>query len=131
MNAKTSIIAAALCGLALSAGCGYYPMNTTNVRIDQVQSSRLDSTLSGAGNLDLTGQVSDYTVAMAGLGNLHAEGLQSKTARVSVSGAGGASVWATDQLDVTILGAGTVRYRGSSQITRRITGVGSVSRLGD
>jgi hypothetical protein len=87
--------------------------------------------MSGAGNVDLTGQVETQEIDMSGLGNYNAPDLESRTASVHVSGAGNAVVWVLDTLDVEISGAGNVEYFGSPEVTRDISGAGKVASRGD
>ena len=51
-----------------------------------------------------------------------------KTAEVQVSGAGNASVWATDELKVQVSGAGDVKYKGSPRIEQKVSGGAASSR---
>lgn len=102
-----------------------------SINIDHVEATTLTSTLSGAGNLKVAGQVTGQTVVLSGLGSYDAGNLGSQLAKVSVNGAGGATVWARDTLDVTISGAGGVNYYGSPQIQKKISGIGGITKLGD
>ena len=61
---------------------------------------------------------------MSGVGNYGAGNLESLTARVTLTGAGGATIWAKDTLDVTITGVGSAGYYGSPKITKTIRGLG-------
>ncbi len=67
---------------------------------------------------------------MGGLGGYRAGDLESVRAKITVSGAGTATVWPRESLTVTITGAGSVNYYGAPQVTKEITGVGSVKSLG-
>lgn len=69
--------------------------------------------MSGAGTIKLAGQVDEQTVELSGLGAYHADNLASQTARVTLSGAGEATVWVNKQLDAEMSGAGTIQYYGS------------------
>jgi hypothetical protein len=65
------------------------------------------------------------------LGSYNAPDLESQEATVRIGGAGGATVWVRDTLDVTISGAGNVDYFGSPAVTQDITGAGSITSRGD
>ena len=71
----------------------------------------------------------EYYVDVAG--DYRAEDLDSREARVSLSGLGSAFVRVRDHLDVTISGAGSVKYVGSPTVEKQVTGVGRVERIGD
>lgn len=102
-----------------------------SIDISHVEATGLTCRLSGAGNLKVAGQVTSQTVTLSGLGSYDAGDLASQSAKVVVSGAGGAAVWVRDNLDVTISGAGGVNYYGSPQIQQKVTGVGGVKSLGN
>ncbi len=101
-----------------------------DVKIDQLQATDLNSKLTGAGSVDIAGQVTSQNLLLSGIGNYRAESLNSQTAMVTVSGAGGSTLWARDNLDVSISGAGSVSYYGSPKIHQNISGAGSIKSLG-
>lgn len=102
-----------------------------SVALDRVQAASVTSTLSGAGGLKLSGQVTNQTVNLSGLGGYEAPDLSSQAARVTISGAGSATVWARDSLDVTISGAGSVNYYGSPRVQQNKSGAGSIKNMGN
>ena len=65
-------------------------------------------------------------LSIAGSCNIDAAALKAKRARVSISGSGGATVNATDALDVRIAGSGDLRYLGAPRLTQNVSGSGSV-----
>jgi Putative auto-transporter adhesin, head GIN domain len=80
----------------------------------------------GASEVSLDGTVDRLLVDMTGASQLAADGLQTKTAEISTTGAGDADVAVTDMLNVVITGAGKVSYTGNPTIKKQITGAGSV-----
>jgi acyl carrier protein len=102
-----------------------------DIGIDSLTASDLVVTVSGAGNIELAGQVKTQEVNLNALGNYVAPDLESQAATVRISGAGSASIWALDTLDVTISGAGNVDYYGSPEVSQNISGVGKVTSQGD
>ena len=79
----------------------------------------------------MTGQVEAQEIDMSGLGRYSGPDLESQTASVRISGAGGAVIWAQDRLDVEISGAGNVEYYGSPEVTQDVSGAGRVTSRGD
>jgi hypothetical protein len=102
-----------------------------DIGIDSLSATDLVVTISGAGNVDLAGQVETQEIDMSGLGRYNAPDLESQSASVRISGAGGAVVWAQDTLDVEISGAGNVEYYGSPNVTQDISGAGRVTSRGE
>lgn len=101
------------------------------VVIDHIEATNVTSTLSGVGGLTVSGQVTNQTVRLSGLGNYEAPDLNSQSARVDISGAGGATIWARESLDVTTSGAGHVNYYGSPRLQQSKSGAGKVNNLGN
>ncbi len=102
-----------------------------DVRIDSLTATDLVVTVSGAGDVELTGQVETQEIALRGLGNYDASDLESQDATVRIGGAGSATVWAHDTLDIEIGGAGNVEYYGDPDVTQDISGAGSITSRGD
>ncbi len=100
------------------------------VTIKNLDATDLTAIMSGAGNVDVSGKVNTLDATLSGVGNFSCGNLQAATAKVNVTGAGGAKVWASENLDVTITGAGSVSYYGSPAISKNITGLGVLNQLG-
>jgi hypothetical protein len=100
------------------------------VTIHKLAATNLTTIMSGAGNIELSGKASALDATLSGVGNFACGDLQVQTADVKVTGAGGATVWASSHLDVNITGAGSVSYYGSPSIAKNIAGVGVVNELG-
>jgi hypothetical protein len=83
---------------------------------------------SGASKATLDGAVDELIASITGAGDLRAESLQTKTAQISVTGAGDARIAVSDDLKVSITGAGKVEYIGDPHIRREITGAGSIRK---
>jgi hypothetical protein len=81
----------------------------------------------GASEVKLDGKIDRLLVDMTGASQLSADGLQTKTAEISTTGAGDADINVSETLKVVITGAGKVTYSGNPvTIQKNITGAGSV-----
>lgn len=87
--------------------------------------------LNSAGSIRISGTVGSQIVELNGLGSYDAADLQSRTATISLAGAGSADLWVTDNLDISVSGVGSVSYYGFPAIQQHISGVGSVSSKGE
>jgi hypothetical protein len=106
------------------SGAGY--VNLTGITLDT-----LVCRLSGAGNISADGSTSILDVKISGMGNFSGGDLTSQIATVDISGAGNATVWATSALNATISGAGSVNYYGNPPtINEQISGIGNVKDMG-
>ena len=102
-----------------------------NVKIERLEANEMVTVINGASNVDLAGQVTRQEVTLNGLGSYRAGDLNSQMAKITVNGAGGATLWVRESLDVRIAGAGGVNYYGKPTVTKDITGVGVFRSLGD
>jgi hypothetical protein len=100
------------------------------ISLQSLTADHLQVKLSGAGTISTAGKVSQQEVALSGAGKYAGAELECQKARVSMSGAGSAIVWALEDLDVSISGVGSVEYYGEPQVRQSTSGLGSVRRLG-
>jgi hypothetical protein len=101
-----------------------------NISLNQFENKQLNATLSGAGNLSVAGQGDAQAVTVTGLGSYDGGNFKTNTAVVTISGAGSATVWATQSLTGNIGGAGSISYYGDPQVSQAVSGVGSIKKLG-
>ena len=94
----------------------------------QLTGSKFYLETSGASKATLDGAVDEINASITGAGDQRAETLQTKTAQISVTGAGNARIAVRDDLKVSITGAGKVEYIGDPHIQREITGAGSIRK---
>ncbi|MCL2854839.1 MAG: DUF2807 domain-containing protein [Defluviitaleaceae bacterium] len=87
---------------------------------------RLEIDIAGAANVNLTGSADRLNIISSGASDLNAFDFIARDVFVNISGAGNADVYATDALEARISGAGIIRYDGNPQVTRNVSGVGSV-----
>ncbi|MSQ83825.1 MAG: DUF2807 domain-containing protein [Myxococcales bacterium] len=81
--------------------------------------------VSGAASVRLAGEVSSTTLELSGASSVQAGDLTAARVKIDLSGAGKATVWASESLDVAVSGAGSVVYGGKpKEVTKKITGVG-------
>jgi hypothetical protein len=96
--------------------------------IDLVVDARiLRTNLSGAGDLRLEGEAGQHFVDLSGASHLQSANLITRETLISLSGAGSAEVYATDLLNASLTGVGSIRYYGSpAQKTVTRTGIGTI-----
>lgn len=94
--------------------------------IQGAQTPQLAVTIDGTGDVRATGRADSLVLAISGAGDFKGAGLAATSATVQVRGSGGALVRVSDTLDARVSGAGDVRYIGHPQVTRQVTGAGSV-----
>jgi len=119
------------------------------VRLDSLQTERLALTFGGAGRvwigtltagllevdlrwagqIEVAGRVTQQRVQVS-MGTYSAPKLESRQAAVTLKGAGNATVWAVDTLDLIVRGPGSVAYYGSPAVRHSLSPVARVTRLG-
>lgn len=101
-----------------------------NVQDANADDLKIDST--GAASIKATGKAKNATISSTGAGDIDASRLLAEKARVTVSGAASVTVYATDHLDVSVSGAGSVDYFGNPKtVNKNVSGIGSVNKKGD
>lgn len=122
-----------------------------NIRADRLQSPRLRATIGGSGDIAIgaldadnfdaringsgtvsaAGRADALDLRVAGSGDAALARLKSRDAKITLSGSGNATVWASDALNVRIAGSGDVRYFGQPKLNRAVAGSGRIAKLGD
>lgn len=101
-----------------------------DIWVDEVSATSLDVDITGVGSISLAGEVDTQRVSMLGPATYAGGELRSATATVDSTGAGLATLWVSDTLDVRIDGPGDVECYGNPQVTLRGTGPGQLLELG-
>ena len=109
-----------LSGLTLS-GSG-------NIVVSGVEAESLTVTLQGSGTLTASGTATRLGVTVSGSGMVQFSRLVASDAQAVVSGSGTVFVTATESLDASVPGAGTIVYAGNPpDVTRSVTGTGAIT----
>jgi len=101
------------------------------VNIKVLSAEMLEVDLPGACVIKVSGKVGEQRITISGAGSYSASKLESRRASVDLRGAGQATVWAVEYLDVTIRGLGSVEYYGTPTVKKSISGLGTVTSLGN
>ena len=97
----------------------------------ELEVSSLNTNVSGAANINLEGTANSHVASLSGASNMRAEKLHTQNTKISLSGAGSAHVHASDHLDASISGVGSIRYHGDPKTTKiHRTGIGSIKSAG-
>lgn len=84
---------------------------------------------SGSSTARLGGRVEHLKISLVGSGRIDALDLVADRVDIEIAGSGTAEVHAVKALDLMVIGAGTVRYRGDPKISRYAIGRGRVERV--
>ncbi|MBV9957323.1 MAG: DUF2807 domain-containing protein [Acidobacteria bacterium] len=98
-------------------------------RVTELKNEQLKIDTSGASNIDLAGQTRSLDLDMSGASKVDSESLKAERVRISLSGAGKANVYASEELNADVSGAGSVTYTGDPKtVNKKVSGIGSVSK---
>ena len=98
-----------------------------NANLDMYVDS-LCISISGASEVILNGSAKTLDINNSGAAIIKAFNMISNDVMVSITGAGVVDVYASDTLDLRISGVGHVRYDGEPQLTQSISGMGSFEK---
>ncbi len=99
-----------------------------SLKVSGMSGPDLSVQLSGSGGITVDGSVDHVSIKLPGSGNVHCEGLKAKSANVTLLGSGNIYVYASESLDASIVGSGTIRYTGNpAQVTKNVSGSGVIS----
>jgi len=89
----------------------------------EVTANRIFTAISGAGSIQLSGSADSHFLQISGAGSLRATGLEVKRYDIIISGAGDCRIFVTEQLDVSISGAGSIIIWAIRLMSRRTSAV--------
>ena len=93
----------------------------------ELEVTSLNTNVSGAANINLEGTADSHVASLSGASNMRAERLHTQNTSISLSGAGSAHIYASNHLDASLSGVGSIRYYGDPQTTRiDRSGIGSI-----
>jgi hypothetical protein len=100
------------------------------VKIDGLTAETLDVQLNGTGGVEISGVVTTQVLGIDGAGTIQNGNLMSSTTSIEANGLGIATVWATDSLNISFNGGGTLNYYGEPAIIQNINGAADINHLG-
>jgi Putative auto-transporter adhesin, head GIN domain len=94
-----------------------------------VEADKLEISISSAGDAKLSGKVNSLKADLSSAGDLKAFELEAKIGDISVSSAGSASVFITDEASFECSSAGNINYKGEPRLKNvRTSSAGSVNK---
>ena len=98
-----------------------------DINISDANSTELKLVSTGADSIDAAGKSKSVTISSTGAGSINTSNLTAEKAKVDITGAAKVDVYASDQLDVTVSGVGSVTYSGNPKtVNKSVSGIGSV-----
>lgn len=98
---------------------------STNLKI---KANQVTVNNAGAGDITLTGQANEIFIKSSGAASIDAGRLIAFDATIALSGAGSGTVYASKNLKATISGVGSITYLGNPiNIDKKVNGMGNIS----
>ena len=96
--------------------------------IEGVAGESLRIEVSGAGDVEASGEVDRVEIVISGAGDVQTDDLLAREAEVVISGAGSVHVRAAESLNATVSGAGDVVYSGDpADVASEVSGAGEIT----
>jgi hypothetical protein len=97
--------------------------------IKSLNAQNLEIKQTGAGLIEIVGQVQKQQVRLSGVGRYDGSQLKTERSQIRVTGSSHARVHVTGTLDAAVKGIGVIEYIGNPLVRKRVTGMGSVVRV--
>lgn len=95
--------------------------------IASVDANTVKASIGGSGNIQLKGKSDNLKCSIGGSGNVKAYDLKTSSLKASIAGSGDVSASVNNKIKATIVGSGSVYYKGEpSDIDKTALGSGSV-----
>lgn len=114
-------------------------INRMNIRIsgagdfvaDNLTCKEIDSSVSGAGDVTLTGNADNGKFTVTGAGDIKAFDFVVKKLECRVSGAGDIRANATEIFNASVSGTGDIHYKGNAVAETKVSGFGNIKKVGN
>ncbi|SMO64486.1 head GIN domain-containing protein [Solitalea koreensis] len=95
-----------------------------------ITAKEVGSAISGSGTIHVSGSAANSNIKISGSGTFKGLDLKTNKTTVTLSGSGGADVYADEELSATISGSGNVNYKGNAKTTNTTTsGSGKIKKI--
>lgn len=102
----------------------------TEAVVSGVNSKAFSLTTAGSTKVKVDGAADDLQMELSGSSDVQAADLKSKTCELTISGSGKADIYASQAVDATIAGSGSLKVHGNpAKLDQHITGSGSIEKI--
>lgn len=101
----------------------------STITLDGVKNEQLAIETSGASNIDAAGETKSLEIESSGASKVDVRDLRAVRVKVSLSGAGHANVYASEEVNADVSGASSVTYYGEPKVVNKsVSGGGSINK---
>jgi hypothetical protein len=99
-----------------------------SIKVEGLETDLFRAEVSGAGDIEATGAVDRVEAEISGAGDVELDGLAAREAEAEISGAGDIHLQATDSLDASVSGSGSIVYTGDPEnVQTEVSGAGAIT----
>lgn len=114
--------------VSMPALVSFHVEGAGSVELKNINSDSIDIGFQGAGRLVASGKVKQLKLNAQGIGNVDTRALLAQNADVNFEGIGAVKVFASQKLNATVQGMGSLNYYGNPrQVNKKVEGIGSVT----
>lgn len=108
---------------------GVSSSGASKITLDGVKNEQLVIETSGASKIDAAGETKTLEIESSGASKVDVRDLRAARVKVSLSGAGQANIYATEEVNADVSGASSVTYYGEPKVVNKsVSGAGSVNK---
>jgi hypothetical protein len=93
------------------------------------QTNSIKIEIPGSGTIRLGGNTTEMDASILGSGSLKAYDLNADFAKVDITGSGKAEVFVIKELNATIMGSGSIDYKGNATVSKNEFGSGDIENM--
>lgn len=108
---------------------GLSSSGASKITLEGVKNEQLVIETSGASKIDAAGETKSLEIESSGASKVDVQDLRATRVKVSLSGAGRAQVYASEEVNADVSGASSVTYYGEPKVVNKsISGAGSINK---
>ncbi|HEX8746816.1 MAG TPA: head GIN domain-containing protein [Pyrinomonadaceae bacterium] len=108
---------------------GVSSSGASQITIDGVKNEQLMIETSGASKIDASGETKSVEIESSGASKVDVRDLRAARVKVSLSGAGHANIYASEEVNADVSGASSVTYYGDPKVVNKsVSGAGSINK---
>lgn len=103
---------------------------SANMVVESLEADRIECDIDGSGSITLkSGKAQEGSYNIVSSGDIHAFGLEVPELNCKITGNGLAEIHPTDNLKASVIGKGSIRYKGPTAVQQRIIGKGTIEEV--
>jgi hypothetical protein len=95
----------------------------------ELDAPAVEAKITGSGDIDIAGNTKDARYSTMGSGTIKAADVKAENTEAKTTGSGDIKAFASVKLNATIMGSGSIAYKGGGSVSSQIHGSGSVTPM--